>query len=301
MSAWLYPISRKAGRFFDLRGGRIRVSLDSFKDLVERGVLKEDRKWDVSQNYNSIQVGDEIYIYTGDQDAGIIGFATVQGKNDKNRYIDLKFDLDKCRKLIEQPVRARIVRRWIPFPRASVINLQRFQVELSHYLPWHKDFYLKPTVSMFKDLHLKKPSQVKISPRDYRRRFVHDTVLEPAADFLKSIGFMIRAKNFGKLQVDFIGIRNNHMIIIEGKTNKLGQGREEARQAFGQLHEYRWFFKQKDKRKIKYSLWVAFQNRPDKQVVEFLEDSQFLVSWMNNDQVQFAGKSKTIFLQLSMH
>jgi len=302
MSTWLYPISKKAGRSFILSGKPVKVSLESFRGLVQSGRLKEDKKWYVWQNYRKIQPGDEIYIYTGDQNTGIVGYATVQKVYQDQKdswYIELQFDLKKCKKLIDQPVPAKVVRQWVRFPRASVISLEQFQKKLSRYLPWSSYFYLKPTESIFKDLHLKPLSQVTISPKEHQRRLIHDTLLEPAADFLRSMGFKVGAKTFGKFQADLIGMRKKQIIIADGKTNERGQGRKEAREALGQLFEYRWLFRhEKRGEKLKYYLWVVFQNRPDGQVIEFLEDHQFLVSWIENKSVRSSDRSKSKFEQL---
>src|SRR5947209_11019421 len=75
---WLYPISSGADRSFTLADGKsIPVTVDSYRTLLENGRLVEDRYWYISQNWSNIHIGDEVFIYTGDQDLGIIGYATV--------------------------------------------------------------------------------------------------------------------------------------------------------------------------------------------------------------------------------
>jgi hypothetical protein len=136
---WLYPISSGADRAFTLADGRsIPVTVDSYRTLVENGRLVEDLYWRISQNWNSIQIGDEVFIYTGDQDLGIIGYATVGAVEQRadGWYILPHFDLARSRALLENPVTAAVVREWVPFPRKNVINLASFRESLRAHLPW---------------------------------------------------------------------------------------------------------------------------------------------------------------------
>ncbi len=136
---WLYPISSGADRSFTLADGQsIPVTVDSYRTLLENGRLAEDLHWYISQNWNNIQIGDEVFIYTGDQDLGIIGYATVRAVEQRadGWCILPHFDLGRSRALLENPVPAAVVREWVPFPRKSVINLASFQEPLRDRLPW---------------------------------------------------------------------------------------------------------------------------------------------------------------------
>jgi hypothetical protein len=141
MSLWLYPIAESAERYFLLKNGsKVYVSIASYTKLVKNGNLAEDDWWYIVQNFNKVKVGDEIYIYTGDEDLGIIGYAVVKGKrgHDRNTWqLHLNIDLDKCRMLIRNPIPANIVRPWIlPSRIKTVNNLDSFQSELEARLPW---------------------------------------------------------------------------------------------------------------------------------------------------------------------
>ena len=69
---WLYPISAGADRSFTLADGQsIPVTVDSYRTLLDNGRIVEDRYWNISQNWNNIQIGDEVFIYTGDENLGI--------------------------------------------------------------------------------------------------------------------------------------------------------------------------------------------------------------------------------------
>src|SRR5262249_31662270 len=112
---WLYPISAGADRFFNLADGQsIPVNVDSYRTLLENGRIVEDLYWYISQNWNKIQIGDEVFVYTGDQDLGIIGYATVDAveQRDDGWCILPRFDLGRSRALLEKPVPAAIVRKW---------------------------------------------------------------------------------------------------------------------------------------------------------------------------------------------
>jgi 5-methylcytosine-specific restriction endonuclease McrA len=135
---WLYPISAAAKRSFDLKksGQSVPVTVDSFRALVENGKFVEDRYWYISQNWANVEIGDDLFIYTGDRNLGIIGYATVNDKLRSDGWCILpRFDLDRCQALLNNPVPATIVRKWV-FPRRSVTDLGPFQEELRARLPW---------------------------------------------------------------------------------------------------------------------------------------------------------------------
>jgi predicted RNA-binding protein with PUA-like domain len=114
------------------------ISIDSYKALVRTGELVKDAWWYISQNWRKIQIGDEVYVYTGDEDLGIVGFAVVAAieKRPDAWYIQMDFDLNKCRSLLNHPISAAKVRNWIHHPRKTVVNLEAFESELHSLLPW---------------------------------------------------------------------------------------------------------------------------------------------------------------------
>jgi len=100
--------------------------------------LVQDEYWYISQNWRRIEMGDEVFIYTGDEDYGIIGYATVKDVKEKapgDWYLLLDFDLGKCRALLKSPVPAPVVRDW-RWPRKAVVNLEEYDEELQKHLPW---------------------------------------------------------------------------------------------------------------------------------------------------------------------
>lgn len=134
---WLYPISERAERRFILDdGSEYPVSIDTFKMLVGDGRISEDERWGLHINFRQARQGDEVFIYTGDQDLGIVGFATVKAVDLDDRELILNFDISKCKALLLDPVPAKIVRKWIPHPRAAVIDLSAFRADLYGRLPW---------------------------------------------------------------------------------------------------------------------------------------------------------------------
>lgn len=134
---WLYPISEGGDHNFALASGPIPVSANSFRALVEDGRIVEDRHWYISQHWNNIEIGDEVSICTGDRNLGIIGYATVAGveQRDKRWCILPRFDLGRCRALLDNPIPGAVVRKWV-FPRRTVTNLEAFQEQLRPWLPW---------------------------------------------------------------------------------------------------------------------------------------------------------------------
>jgi hypothetical protein len=138
--SWLYSIAARAEKVFDFEGKRqsIPVTVDTYSQLVESGKIVHDPFWHIKRNWKSVEIGDEVFIYTGDKNLGIIGFATVDDSvsRDGNWSIRMAFDLRKCRALLRNPVPATIVREWVHFPRGNVISLKSFETELHSRLPW---------------------------------------------------------------------------------------------------------------------------------------------------------------------
>lgn len=136
MSAWLCPISERAGRVFHLDdGSKRKVSVESYAELVKNGRLSEDEVWGVSTNFLTAKTGDEVFIYTGDQDLGIIGYAKILKVDCTNPAFHLAFDLKKCEALLDTPIPASLVRKWV-LPRRAVANLIRHLPKLNSLLPW---------------------------------------------------------------------------------------------------------------------------------------------------------------------
>jgi hypothetical protein len=135
---WLYTISEGDGHTFDLADGHsIPVSIESFRTLVHNGRITEDRYWYISQHWKNVKIDHEVFIYTGDRDLGIIGYATVAGVEERGeRWCILpRFDLGRCRALLDHPIPAVVVREWV-FPRRNVSDLGPFHEQLHARLPW---------------------------------------------------------------------------------------------------------------------------------------------------------------------
>jgi hypothetical protein len=137
MATWLYPISKGAGRWFCLDDGtRCKVSVKNYARLVRNGRLPEDKWWSVSANFREAQVGEEVFIYTGDENLGIIGYAKIREVDRTNRRFYLAFDLKRCEKLFDAPIPASLIRGWIHFPRRPVVDLTSHLSKLNSLLPW---------------------------------------------------------------------------------------------------------------------------------------------------------------------
>ncbi len=137
MKTWLYPISKRAGAFFHLDDGtRWKVSAENYEKLVENGRLGEDEEWTVSKNFRNAQTGDEVFIYTGDEDRGIIGYARILAiKSGANGHVfHLNFDLGKCAVLLANPIPAPLVRTWVKPLRGAVENLTPYLPKLRELL-----------------------------------------------------------------------------------------------------------------------------------------------------------------------
>ena len=305
MRQWLYVISEESDKFFTLQNGtKEKVSYNNFKKLVLSRNLSEEAPWHIWNYSRQVQRGDEVFIYHTSKKfrKGIIGYAKVSNVDGSERIISLAFNRNKCRSLLRQPIPAEEVDRWFQYKRPNILSLDPFRKELDHFLRlrgWKRNTFSPEEEEIFKELHLKafKKIVVAIGKNVVERKLIHDIVLKPIANILQDNRFEVRTRNFGKLRIDLIGVKNNLVVIVEGKTNKLGHGREEARQAFGQLYEYLWFIERSTNKILQSKLWIAFQQKPNKSVIEFLEDYNFIVSYIENRKVKFTEESEKLFYQ----
>jgi hypothetical protein len=136
MAAWLYPISARSGREFSLNGGtRLKVSVDNYIKLVRNGRLGEDARWHVSAGFRTAKSGEEVFVYTGDQHLGIIGYARILKVDRIKHVFYLEFDLEKCEALLEASIPASLIREWV-FPRKAATEITPHLSKLDSLLPW---------------------------------------------------------------------------------------------------------------------------------------------------------------------
>ena len=289
MNSWLYPISKRSGyRFEDKQGHSSDTSYESFRDFVVTGRIK-DRTWGVYRNYDKVKLGDEIFIYTGDGDHGIVGYAKVIGKRAEARQVILRLDTRKTHQLRADPVPAPKVRPLIPPPRASVVDLAGSMREFRKLLPWNSGYRAraKTTLSVLK---LRPVTFVTAKNKGgVRRKWLrHDSILEPVRMYLKAKDYEIGVRSFGRLRADLVGLRRGDVVIVEAKMIERGAGRLQAREGLGQLLEYSWLLgRERSAAARKPILWLAFSAKPNPDVGEFLASQNVIVSWPSSAGLKF--------------
>lgn len=288
MALWLYPISARSGRYFkDDRGRRKEVSYESFREFVYTGKIRDER-WYVYFNFDRIQEGDDLLIYTGDEDRGIVAHGIIIAKDSKPKSVIFRLHKEHTKQLLADPVPAPLVRQYIPFPRGSVMSCQVLQ----KLLPWQKGYQAKSKTILSK-LKLKPITRTfaKFKGGRQRRLLQHDAILTPVKAYLKANGFMVGGRSFGQLHVDIAALRKATLVIVEAKIINKGKGRREAREGLGQLFEYSWLFRRKNPKDVtKYYLWLAFSAAPDPAIIEFLDWHNVLVSWVSTRGLKFSKK-----------
>jgi hypothetical protein len=133
---WLYSLSERFGYKFEIGKKRELVTYDNFRRLILEKKLGRDRRWEIAQHWDHAQVGDELFLYMGKKNRGIIGFATIE--KIKKGYLDLKIDYQKTKQLLDFPISALIVRGWHVNLRRNIVNLEEVESELTKLLPWKK-------------------------------------------------------------------------------------------------------------------------------------------------------------------
>jgi Holliday junction resolvase-like predicted endonuclease len=118
----------------------VPVNVENFAKRIERGDARSlGGWWFLTTNYKQVRPGDEVFIYSGDKDVGIIGYARVRRVRDEpwDASVDLKFDRRKTLQLLRQPVPAVLVRKWLlPGRIRTVTRLNEHRSKLYSLLPW---------------------------------------------------------------------------------------------------------------------------------------------------------------------
>lgn len=114
------------------------MSIANYEKLLKTGELTQDKWWGISQNWKNVRPNDEVFIYTGDDDLGIIGYGTILGVEWRGDCwcIKLSLDITKSRHLLKKPIPAKTVRQWVHYPRRNLTNLARYKTQLIRLLPW---------------------------------------------------------------------------------------------------------------------------------------------------------------------
>jgi len=197
MASWLYPISTKRkDKYFELDGETEPVTVESFKELIYNGRIVEDSTWNISCNFAKIQINDGIYIYTGHNKLGIIGYASVLNKTGgakKPWSIELQFDLNKSKILLDQPIKAEIVQGWLGKynTRNVVTDLNDFEEELHRLMPG------QPTEVVENKLVDYIESEITATGQGYNnsqaiRKTVENHAMKRATVYYQSLGYQIK-------------------------------------------------------------------------------------------------------------
>ena len=306
MASWLYPISRKADRMFLVGRDKIPVSASSFRALVLDGCINiRTKPWYVNQGFRAAEPDDDLFVYVGrnDGDLGIIGIGKIRAvrwiKDWGKWAFDIVFDLKKSRQLLDHPVPAKIVRKWIPFPRSPVISLSRVERELHTHLPWP----LTPDSKRSNVLELKpeKNVTIHIDSRVERRELVHDSFLKPILSHLERNGMTAVKVKFGRLVPDLSALTGwGGCVLIEAKKNTKASTRDDVRHTLGQLLEYAWWYR-REKPNQPVLLWIALRQKPPHEVVRFLQDQCVIVSLSHKGRLSFMGDSTLRLSRFTRH
>ena|SRR3990170_907471 len=132
VSRWLYPLDNHA---WDIGGRRRkRVTLEDFRKLLLSGRLESAPWCELTTNGRRIKTGDFVYVYADDDDAGIVGFATVAAMRTPKQggaAVQLHIDSRLSERLVrERPVSATSIRRWLRPQKRPVENLTAFSHRL---------------------------------------------------------------------------------------------------------------------------------------------------------------------------
>lgn len=302
MADWLYPITKRSGTHFEdvHTGENVPVSFESFRDHLVTGRIVDDW-WYVHTNYRRISAGDRLWVYTGDDDLGVIGTGRIRevgvvipdGPAPFPAVIWWDLDRARSRLLVEHPYPAVRVRRWLPQQKAAVVGLDRYPRlvgELERWVATRRQ-ELRATLQ---PLGLRTRRLVSVpAGRKGIADLRHDDVLARVHRTLLAAEFDVGVPKTGPVRADLVAIKGTQALLVEAKTLRAGSaGRDEARAALGQLLEYRWWLRRDASwAGFRITPWAVFERQPDAQVVEFLESERILVSWCKERHLRHARGS----------
>lgn len=276
---WVYPLSSRSGFWFELPDGS--STQDTSPANFEASVLRatSDDYWTISTNYRRVRPGDRVWVYYGhaDGDLGVVGLARVRRTSppaDGRADLHLRWDKARTRRLILNPVPAPFVRQFI-WPRAAVAGIHAHP-KLVARLQRHADLApAGPTTkapATASTITYTPPRRITVHRR-------HDALIGPVRTRLETCGWRIDPFVVRPRRVDLAMAKGKRVLLIEFKT--IGRSTFQAvRDAFAQLHEYRWRYRSlqpADGRDI--DMWAVLERRPEDDDVRFLEDLGLLVSW----------------------
>ena len=222
---WLYSISKRPGYHFEVGRKKIPVTIDSYRELIQSGRLGLDRKWHIAQHFIDVQAGDDVFVYSGDRDFGVLGYATVSRVRRDERALDLQFDRNKCMALLERPVPAATVRSWKLNTRRNVVDLGDVAERLYRLLPWR----IHREADDVERASARAGTADAFSPTDLRdaRKRIHSSIVQRQgqtvfrARLLEAYGERCAITNCGVAHV----LEAAHIVPYLGpKTNHIGNG-----------------------------------------------------------------------------
>jgi hypothetical protein len=279
--------------FIDDAGNQEAVSFESFRDFVVPGTIK-DEWWSLATNFHNVQTNDVVWIYMGDQNLGVIGRATVETVElDADEWwVQLRIDRRSSSALCEHPFGADRVRAYVPYPRSAVVGLAPHPGLVRALERWMGDEPAASTLAL-KKLGLKpRRTTQRRAQRGTTVDLAHDSILEPIDTLLRGRRFRVGIPGTGRQRADLVGTRGDLTVIVEAKTIGGARGREAARHAFGQLHDYAWMLERQGADPARTLLWVAFDAKPDGDVIQFLEHYRVVVSWSARGSLTWSRSSK---------
>jgi hypothetical protein len=293
---WLYPLSSTSDFWFVLPDGT--ETQDTSPANFEKSVLREgsDDCWTVASNYRRIGPGDRVWVYYGraDGDLGVVGLATVRDVTDPEdgrADIELRWDKAATRRLLIDPVPASEVRRYLR-PRAAVANMAPHTALVNELLERAgRGKGRAPRKAAPKA----RSSTITYSPPasvTVRRR--HDALIDPVRTRLETSGWSVDPFDVNPRRVDLAMRKGRHLLLMEFKTFNASP-RAAVREAFAQLHEYRWRYERAHP-SLRRTIhpWSIFERRPDDDDVAFLEAFDVLVSWADRSRRRMTHGDRTL-------
>jgi hypothetical protein len=297
VSDWLVPVSRRL-RFVEKSGRTVDPSFDAIRDSTLAGRLTRV-VLEVRGTLIDLENGDTVWCYIPELDVGVVAVGRAR-RTTKGKVTLITVTLDRTRGRVfaADPLPAATIRRWVPELRQGAVSLDMRPRALTVLDAWllergERDAEL---VSMLGAVPWRsvatRPAAKAKSPAS------HD-IIGPIARLVRSQDFALGVAKPAGPEPRLIARRVKDVVIVDVCRIATGRGRAEAMEVIGPLLEARWRIERESRDlRLRASLWVGFSTRPHPDVVQFLEDTEVLVSWPQHaGVVELTDRSKQHWYQ----
>ncbi len=308
---WLYPINEDSDcdYVFSARGREWPTTPGGFAEMIRHG--GGDDRWTIRANRRRVAPGDQVVVYASKKPTRpplIVGVGALTSPSEwykqLERYtIRIRWDRQQCLGLAVTPIDATHLMERLPTRKAAVMELpsalERWVRDRLRVREGMAERFRKHGASILAG----KVKSVTIKRGAYRASLRHDArLVAPLQALLRRAGWDIlgASTTSPQLEADIVAIRSGQSVIVEAKTTKQGDGRQEIREAIGQLLEYEYFLLPRvlSKRQRERHRLIVLEHAPRPDLPPSAERIGFLLAWFRGKALRPGPKTAAVLNKL---